>query len=187
MTTLKFLSNNDNLIKEDDTIYITFSKANYINCYTKIIIICPIHGEFSQTPNGHLSGNGCRLCKSCISKPEKQWLELLHIPDDRRCRNAQLKIDKKIYRPDGIIKTTNTIYEFWGDFYHGNPKKFNKDDINPVTKCTYGELYNKTIKKIETFKKAGYNVIDIWESEFKEMMKVKQTRKVLKSKQTKLP
>ena len=30
MTTLKFLSNNDNLIKEDDTIYITFSKANYI-------------------------------------------------------------------------------------------------------------------------------------------------------------
>ena len=39
MTTLKFLSNNDNLIKEDDTIYITFSKANYIKYKNKLDII----------------------------------------------------------------------------------------------------------------------------------------------------
>ena len=39
-----------------------YSKSKYINAKTKIIIICPIHGEFNQTPASHLQGIGCRLC-----------------------------------------------------------------------------------------------------------------------------
>ncbi len=39
-----------------------YSLAQYINSSTKTIIICSIHGEFSQTPNNHLSGKGCNLC-----------------------------------------------------------------------------------------------------------------------------
>ena len=31
----------------------SYSKVDYINNHTKIIIICPIHGEFEQTPNNH--------------------------------------------------------------------------------------------------------------------------------------
>ena len=40
-----------------------YSKVNYINSSTKVCIICPEHGEFWQTPNQHLRGNGCRLCR----------------------------------------------------------------------------------------------------------------------------
>ena len=40
-----------------------YSKVNYINSRTKVIIICPIHGEFEQTPNSHLSGSGCKKCQ----------------------------------------------------------------------------------------------------------------------------
>jgi phage FluMu protein Com len=39
-----------------------YSKVNYINATTPIIIICPIHGEFKQIPNNHLQKNGCSLC-----------------------------------------------------------------------------------------------------------------------------
>lgn len=39
-----------------------YSKVNYINARTKVCIICPEHGEFWQTPNGHLSGCGCPKC-----------------------------------------------------------------------------------------------------------------------------
>ena len=39
-----------------------YSKINYINCHTKIKIICPIHGEFFQIPNDHLEGHGCKKC-----------------------------------------------------------------------------------------------------------------------------
>jgi DNA-directed RNA polymerase subunit RPC12/RpoP len=28
----------------------------------KVLIICPIHGEFPQTPHNHLSGQGCPYC-----------------------------------------------------------------------------------------------------------------------------
>jgi len=40
-----------------------YSKVDYINTKTKVIIICPIHGEFLQTPNSHLKGRGCPNCK----------------------------------------------------------------------------------------------------------------------------
>ena len=39
-----------------------YSKVNYINSQIKICIICPEHGEFWQTPNSHLQGNGCPIC-----------------------------------------------------------------------------------------------------------------------------
>lgn len=39
-----------------------YSKVEYLNNHTKICIICPIHGEFLQTPNQHLSNKGCPKC-----------------------------------------------------------------------------------------------------------------------------
>ena len=39
-----------------------YSKVVYINNRTKIIIICPIHGEFLQTPDKHLLKRGCHTC-----------------------------------------------------------------------------------------------------------------------------
>jgi len=39
-----------------------YDKANYKNVNTKTIIICPMHGEFLQTPYGHLAGNNCPKC-----------------------------------------------------------------------------------------------------------------------------
>jgi hypothetical protein len=39
-----------------------YSKVNYINNRTKVCIICPIHGEFWQTPKEHLNKCGCFKC-----------------------------------------------------------------------------------------------------------------------------
>lgn len=39
-----------------------YSKVGYVNNTTKVKIICPKHGEFLQTPKGHLSGKGCFKC-----------------------------------------------------------------------------------------------------------------------------
>jgi hypothetical protein len=39
-----------------------YSKSIYINAKTKIIIICPEHGEFKQGPDIHLSSCGCIKC-----------------------------------------------------------------------------------------------------------------------------
>lgn len=40
-----------------------YSKVDYIGNKKHIVIICPKHGEFKQTPNDHLRGKGCPHCK----------------------------------------------------------------------------------------------------------------------------
>lgn len=39
-----------------------YSRVQYINDRTKVIIVCPIHGEFLQAPNKHLAKRGCPEC-----------------------------------------------------------------------------------------------------------------------------
>lgn len=40
-----------------------YSKVEYFGNKTKVIIICPKHGEFLQRPNDHLTGYGCKKCQ----------------------------------------------------------------------------------------------------------------------------
>jgi len=42
--------------------YYDYSLSNYINRRTKIIIICPKHGQFLQYPDAHATGKGCFRC-----------------------------------------------------------------------------------------------------------------------------
>jgi hypothetical protein len=39
-----------------------YSKTNYRNMRLPVIIICPVHGEFSIAPKDHLYGLGCKQC-----------------------------------------------------------------------------------------------------------------------------
>ena len=41
-----------------------YSLVEYKNNKTKVVIICPKHGEFIQTPLSHLNGHGCGSCRS---------------------------------------------------------------------------------------------------------------------------
>ena len=40
-----------------------YDKVKYLNIHTKVIIICPKHGEFKQIPKDHLNGHGCLKCQ----------------------------------------------------------------------------------------------------------------------------
>jgi hypothetical protein len=42
--------------------YYDYSKAIYMNNYTNVIIICPQHKEFEQTPDEHAKGKKCPKC-----------------------------------------------------------------------------------------------------------------------------
>lgn len=51
-----------------------YSKVVYRGNKEKVIIICPIHGEFEKIAGDHLSGQGCRVCKGYV-KLNKQSFE----------------------------------------------------------------------------------------------------------------
>lgn len=59
-----------------------YSKVNYINIFKKVIIICKIHGEFSQTPHGHLYGNGCKKCNHQTVYTKTSWMEVCNTKKD---------------------------------------------------------------------------------------------------------
>lgn len=45
-----------------------YSKVKYVDSKTKVCIVCPIHGEFEQTPKQHLNGYSCRKCSNDAKK-----------------------------------------------------------------------------------------------------------------------
>lgn len=44
-----------------------YSLVSYRGAHVKVTIICPIHGEFQQTPNNHILGKGCTSCGGIAS------------------------------------------------------------------------------------------------------------------------
>jgi len=148
-----------------------YSSVVYINNNTYVEIICPIHGIFPQIPRSHIySKAGCPSCAAHTLKKsgiEILWLDSLNIPNDSQHRQVFKQINNKRFYFDGFDPETNTVYEFNGDYFHGNPSKYQSDIINKVTHCTFGELYKRTLDKEAQIKSAGYNIISIWESDFK--------------------
>jgi len=144
-----------------------YSNVLYVNNHSKIKILCKLHGIFNQVPSSHLCGNGCPKCVHIISKPEIKFLDYLKIPDTYQ--NRQMKILRK--KVDGYDPQTNTIYEFLGDYWHGNPNIFNPNDIHPRIKKTYGQVYENTMNRFNKFKALGYNIKYIWESDWKRFEK----------------
>jgi hypothetical protein len=109
------------------------------------------------------NGRTCPYCSVSISKASQEWLNSLGI----ELREKIIKCGSKKYKVDGLDVENNIVYEFFGDFWHGNPKIYKSDDINLVIKKTFGQLYIKTIERINELEKCGYKVVFIWESDWK--------------------
>lgn len=42
--------------------FYTYNNVEYINSDIKVMITCPVHGDFPQRPASHLKGHGCNKC-----------------------------------------------------------------------------------------------------------------------------
>lgn len=60
-----------------------YSKVEYQDCRTKVIIVCPTHGDFWQTPKTHLQGCGCLACsriRSPVNPETEEGADVVQIP-----------------------------------------------------------------------------------------------------------
>ena len=151
----------------------------------KVEIICPNHGTFTQTPHGHLSGQGCSTCSERSSKPAREWwLQMIQHELSNQLQTddsleGEYRIPNTRFYADGYDFLTNTIYEFHGSFWHGDPSIYQLDTINSITGTTMGELYQKTQEKKLICIELGYNYVEIWEStwnRFKRFIRMVQLR-----------
>jgi hypothetical protein len=70
-----------------------YSSVDYIHCMSKVVIICKLHGKFSQRANDHLQGSGCKEC-AILSNAIK--LRGLHLEFDTSRSNTVEFIEKAI-------------------------------------------------------------------------------------------
>lgn len=138
-----------------------YTHTVYKTSPTSVNITCPKHGEFYQAASSHLRGFGCPKC-ACyrISVPETEFLDYIKIP----VQNRQVCISQR--KVDGYDPATNTVYEFLGDYWHGNPSKYVSTDFNKFCKKTFGTLYQETIVKFSKLKNIGCCVKYIWENDW---------------------
>ena len=71
---IKIKESTDKFIKQSNEKHknkYDYTKINYINCKTNVIIICPLHGEYQQQPSNHLCGKGCMECSRIINGQSK--------------------------------------------------------------------------------------------------------------------
>lgn len=99
-----------------------------------------------------------------------KWLEQLirieNISIQHALNEGEYQIPGTKLKADGYCQETNTIYEFYGDYWHGNPLKYHSNRLNITLNKSMGELYQKTIEREHLIKSLGYNLITIWESDF---------------------
>jgi len=140
-----------------------YDKVVYTNNCSMVKIVCDLHGEFEQEPRMHISGRGCPMCgRSRTSKPETNFLDCIGIPKEDR----QVIIKGTKLQVDGLERRTNVIYEFLGDYWHGNPQIYTSETKILGGEITCGKAYENTFKRFDRLISEGYKIKYIWETDW---------------------
>ncbi|MGI0076206.1 MAG: DUF7487 domain-containing protein, partial [Nitrosopumilaceae archaeon] len=112
----------------------------------------------------HVGGfsHKCILWLESVMESQNIFIQHTQNIGEYRIPNTRLHVD-------GYCEETNTIYEFYGDMWHGNPNVFESHVCcNYFSNLTAGELYQNTMEREDLIKEMGYNFIVIWEKEWDE-------------------
>ncbi len=159
-----------------------YSEVNYELSKLKVRIKCIKHGiTFDMTPNQHTSGkkSGCPLCSSSgYSIIQIEWLAFMEsyydIDIQYKHKNSQTKeyrIKNTKWHADGYCEDTNTIYEFHGDYWHGNPRVYDPEFMHQLRHRRMKTLYKETMYREARIKELGYNLVVMWEYDWKLILK----------------
>ena len=117
---------NEQFIKDANEVHdfkFSYEKVNYIKNQIKVIITCPIHGDFEQIPLAHLQGSGCVNCNE--SRGEKSVAKYLDKNNISYYRQHKFSDCKNIFQLpfDFYLPKYRTAIEFDG-IQHYEPMEF---------------------------------------------------------------
>lgn len=129
----------------------TYENVVYATTDDKVLITCPKHGDFPQTPHDHLQGVGCPSC-GCngISKGETELVEFvksLGVIVDTRDRSII-----KPYELDIVLPELKVAIEYNGLYYHS--EKFERTATHK--------------HKTDAARESGYRLIHIYEDDWRD-------------------
>lgn len=103
------------------------------------------------------------------SKPQIRLWEYVK----EKYKNHNFESEKRINFEDGthcyvdiVSFSRKVIVEYYGDFWHANPKKYNSDTIHPKINKKSKEIWARDEQRNKKLIDLGYNVIIVWGSDF---------------------
>lgn len=141
-----------------------------------IIVHCTTHGDFSILVQKHYT-HGCPECekdnpkkkRSSIkqSKPANHWLDTMErilgitlVREFRLPENLRRAVD-------GYDPTTRTVYQFHGDYFHGNPDVHDELSYNDLKSMTFGQVFDESCRYDQEIIDLNYNLEIMWENDWK--------------------
>lgn len=145
-----------------------YTKTIYVHNRKEVIIICPKHGEFKQTPNIHMCGHGCPKCKSSIGQRKiARWLNdnNIEFEEEKRFTSCRCKLPLPF---DFYLPKYNILIEYDG-IHHFKP-----------IKSFGGKARYKKVLKYDKLKSdwADTNRISLWRIRYDEDINTILTRNI---------
>ncbi|KAG5889399.1 hypothetical protein JTB14_018273 [Gonioctena quinquepunctata] len=101
-----------------------------------------------------------------VWEEHQRCIDIQHAAKGQEARIAGVKVD-------GYCEGTNQVFEFEGCYYHGCPHCFAHQRDTPLKEEpseTMNLRYEATTAKKDRLKSLGYDVIDMWECDFKRQL-----------------
>ena len=138
-----------------------YSNVDYKGSHIKVNITCPKHGDFPQTPNSHLNGQGCDKCNeskgeklvdNILSKYEIEKIRPKRFSD---CTNKPKEGVRCFILPfDFYLPKLNTCIEYDGEQHYrpvsrfGGEEAFKRQQIRDKLKNEYCKKNNIKLIRI---------------------------------------
>lgn len=124
-----------------------YSKTDYKFTKEKVVITCKVHGDFSQTPNNHLKGNGCPSCQE--TKKKETCLKKFGVGNPMQNPEIQDKQQKSSGKRKSFTLPSGKIVYLQGCEHHVLNSLLQEDDL-------FGEIFTEDeiitdAKEVPTF------------------------------------
>ena len=132
-----------------------YSKTAYIHNKSKITIVCPLHGDFSQIPCDHLNGSGCKQCAVQRSAEYKKLTWKTVLARFREVHRYKYKYDKTTY----VNTTTKMIIicSEHGEFFQTPSSHMNGSGCPKFGKKSIRLTQKEFVKKAEQVHENKYD------------------------------
>lgn len=110
-----------------------YDKVVYNGANTPVVITCPVHGEFTQTPHNHMAGHGCPKCKTITSSGESDLVDFIKsLGFSTKLHNRSVLAGKEL---DIYIPEKKLAIEYDGLYWHSSNFKENTYHVNKTDVC----------------------------------------------------
>lgn len=73
----------------------------------------------------------------------------------------------KHWNVDVMFDERKLIVEYFGDYWHMNPRRYAADSVHNLTKKTAQEIWDRDARKLNDLRVAGYDVVVVWEADWR--------------------